>query len=231
MRTYTNDFKTFYFEECDNGYVSPYSIFMLEQYPLNIVPAASICDLGAGTGILGLVASTLKPRNITMIENNDDCFNVMQRNIVSNQIPPEIEINCHKSVDDCSGEFDSIICNPASLPNFINANSFCDGGILGIDMIMLAVDFANERLSASGKMYIIITGVLPRQPIEEKIYSLGLQYKIVAKKVIPFRSHYAGIKEWVDKLKSQYNEMYYIIRDGQVYEELLLWEIKRGNCL
>lgn len=25
--------------------------------------------------------------------------------------------------------FDSIICNPASLPNFINANSFCNGGM------------------------------------------------------------------------------------------------------
>ena len=49
--------KVFNISECEEGYISPYSQFMIENYPLNFDSSNTLCDYGAGTGILGIIAS------------------------------------------------------------------------------------------------------------------------------------------------------------------------------
>ena len=74
--------RSYIFKESNDCYVSPYSLFMLEQYPLNLENAKTVCDLGAGTGILSIVASSWSPQKIVMIDTNPDCYNQANINML-----------------------------------------------------------------------------------------------------------------------------------------------------
>lgn len=217
--------KVFNISECKEGYISPYSKFMIDNYPLNFNSSDTLCDYGAGTGILGIIASLYNFQKIISIENNNQCYKLLLENYKKNNIKTKTYF--FKNATKCKEKFNSIICNPASLPNFINANSFCDGGTLGIDMILNVLKFANYQLTNSGHLYIIVTSILPYNLIIEKISNYNLNFRIISKKIIPFRDHYNGINTWVDNLKSIHNEMYYIKDSGIFYEELMLWKIWR----
>lgn len=141
--------------ECDNGYVSPYSYFLIENYPLNFNISSYICDYGAGTGILGIIASLYNIKRITSIENNPRCFDLVINNYKNNNL---YDGNLfYIDEEKCVEKFDSIICNPASLPMCISENSFCCGGELGLDMIFNVINFSKKHLSINGKLYIIVT--------------------------------------------------------------------------
>lgn len=213
-------------QETECGYISPYSLFMIDNFPLNFSTYTKLCDYGAGTGILGIVASLYGVADITSIENNDECYSLMKSNYSTN-IASSVKLSFYKSETECLNSFDVIICNPASLPNFINSNSFCDGGVYGIDMILKVLDFASKHICKRGKLYIIITSILPLSVIKEKMLDLNLKYSIIATKVIPFREHYRGISDWVDQNQNRFPEMYYINYNEKLYEELFLFEIEK----
>lgn len=217
--------KKFNICECSEGYVSPYSQFMIENYPLNFYSSNTLCDFGAGTGVLGIIASLYNFKRIVSIENNIHCYDLLVKNYELNHIKSKKVFL--KDSSQCTECFDTIICNPASLPNVLEVNSFCDGGILGIDMILNVLEFASHHLTSCGRLFIIVTGILPYNLIIDKVKYLGFEYRIIAKKVIPFREHYKGVTTWVDSLKTTYKEMYYINDGNNLCEELMLWEIWR----
>lgn len=159
--------KVFNISECEEGYISPYSQFMIENYPLNFDSSNTLCDYGAGTGILGIIASLYNFQKIISIENNNHYYKLLLRNYEKNNIKSKKYF--FKNAMKCKECFDSIICNPASLPNFINANSFCNGGTLGIDMILDVLKFASYHLTLCGHLYIIVTSILPFNLIIDKI--------------------------------------------------------------
>lgn len=218
-------------KEFDNAYVSPYSIFMLENFSLIPSTKGYICDFGAGTGILGISAYLInKSQNIVFVEKENDVLELTKENSKTNISSLEAEyLNDWKHIS--KKKIDIILCNPASLPNIVQEGSFCCGGKYGLDMILEAVDFAKEKLTASGKLFIIITSILPRSIFFKKVISNDMTYKLISKKQIPFRSHYRGIKDWVDKLKNEYPEMYFIEENNTFFEELLLFEVstERGK--
>lgn len=211
--------------ENEYAYVSPYSKFLIKYFPLISFREKSICDFGAGTGILGIVSSSYFPMKITFIENNFYALRLLEKNCQSNSLPQNIEISLIDNSNNCKEYFDIIICNPASLPSIANVNSFCDGGDLGIDMICNVLEFSRNHLSESGKLYMIITSILPQNMIIDKFRQYNLAYKIIAKQKLPFRPHYHGIKEWVDQNKEQYGTMEYYEVNNILYEEIRLFEI------
>lgn len=209
-----------------SGYVSPYSLFMLEKFPFNFSEDTRLCDYGAGTGILGIVAALYGVTKIASIENNDECFEIMKKNYKNNKIPDQ-ELVYFKNAHACMNQFDAIVCNPASLPDSINVNSFCNGGVYGIDMILEVLNFSSKQLVVGGKLFIIITSVLPLSLIKREMAKLNLKNKIISTKIIPFREHYKGLAEWVDEHQSTFPEMYYIKKGTDLFEELLLFEIEK----
>lgn len=209
-------------------YVSPYSMFMIENYPLNLRSSKSICDFGSGTGVLGIVASVFNSNKIVSIEKDKEAIRLSMQNY-SNNVDKKCNAQFFNNTFDCHELFDTIICNPASLPDIADVDTFCDGGALGMDMILEAIEFANKHLSENGRLYIIITSILPRSIAECRVKQNGMVYSIYAKKIIPFRNHYKNITEWVDNLKTDYKEMYYLKIDNNYYEELFLWEIYKDQ--
>lgn len=216
---------TFNIEENEDAYISPYSLFMLENFDIIMNRAQYVCDYGAGTGVLGMMASLYPIKEISFIEINPKTFELLKNNC--GQLK-NTTMYLYRQAQKCNKQFDTILCNPASLPNFLNVNSFCDGGELGLDMINEVVDFSAKSLLPDGALYIIITSILPISLVTKRMESLHLKYSVVASIDIPFRSHYAGIVEWVNKLKKEYNEMEYYTVQGKNYERLYLYEIKRS---
>lgn len=231
MKNYTYHEKSFSFIETKDAYITPYSLFMLENYPLNIQQHYSICDYGAGTGILGIVASYHNPARIVFIETNESSHTLIQKNYELNNKENNTTVEIVQTSNECHNLFDTIVCNPASLPDFINAGSFCNGGPLGLDMILSAGEFAANYLKPDGKLYIIITSLLPTSIIWNEFERIGLTWREMARKRIQFREHYSGIREWVDKLHSIYPEMRYYEENKHLFECLSLYEISRGQFL
>ena len=208
-------------------YVSPYSMFMIENYPLNLKLSNSICDFGSGTGVLGIVASIYNSSKIVSIEKDNEAISLSMQNY-SNNVDKRCNTLFYNNKYDCHDLFDTIICNPASLPDIADVSGFCNGGALGMDMILEAIEFAYKHLSKDGRLYMIITSILPKSIAEYRIKQNGMDYNIYAKKIIPFRNHYKNITEWVDNLNTIFNEMYYLKINNNYYEELFLWEIYRN---
>lgn len=219
----------YHFEESSEAYISPYTLFLLESYPLNLKTASTVCDYGSGTGILGIVATSSAPSKVTFIEKNPNSLQLTRQNCQSNHIPNLTNLEFLPTSDICFDSYDCIICNPASLPNCVNVNSFCDGGILGLDMIIEVCNYSKTHLSSKGNLYMIITQILPTSLIEKRLVQLNMKYEIVSRSQIPFRTHYSGIKEWVDSLRDYYSEMTYLSHGGQLYETIQLWKISLGD--
>lgn len=212
--------------ESSRGYVSPYSLFMVENFPLNFSDSTVLCDYGAGTGILGIVSSLYGVTDITSIENNEECFELLIENYKRNKINDK-KLRFIKHNNQCEKMFDVIVCNPASLPNVVNVNSFCNGGVFGIDMILEVLRFSFEHLIVGGKLFIVITSVLPLSLIKIEMKQLKLKYRIIDSKIIPFRTHYDGLAKWVDEKRKLFPEMYYIKEGDKFFEELLLFEVEK----
>ena len=215
------------FSESEQAYISPYSSFFLEHLPGIVAPGLEVCDYGAGTGILGIVATIdTRLKRVCFVEKNVAVKSVLIDNTKRNLKHTPYEI--HENVADISSrQFDMILCNPASLPNCVNVNPFCDGGKLGIDMILEVIDFATGSLRNDGVLFLIVTKLLPMSLIISKLQQYNLSFEVIAEKTIPFRRHYDGIVEWVDREKSKYNEMSYISDGKQFFEVLQLLKIKR----
>lgn len=219
--------KKFIIEENDSAYVSPYSVFFVDNFEKIMPNARKICDFGAGTGVVGIVASSYSVERIYSIEPQTKAFDLLIKNVKKNHLEQLFQY-AHRETE-CSDLFDTIVCNPASLPNITNVNSFCDGGELGLDMINEVIEFSQNHLTKNGKLFIIITGILPVSLIKKKIFSCDMEYRIISKKTIEFREHYSAIKNWVDDMKRIYSEMRYISSAGKLYEELFLFEIRRKD--
>lgn len=214
------------FSESEQAYVSPYSSFFLDHLHGIVAPGLEVCDYGAGTGILGIAATVNTClKRVCFVEKNVAVQSVLIDNTKRNLKHTPYEI--HKNVADISSQFDVILCNPASLPNCVDVDPFCDGGELGIDMILEVIDFATRFLRNDGVLFLIVTKLLPMSLIISKLQQDNLSFEVIAEKTIPFRRHYDGIAEWVDRQKSKYNEMSYISYGKQFFEVLQLLKIKR----
>lgn len=210
--------------ETEFAYVSPYSYFLCDNMQ-SIYFGKTICDFGTGTGILSLVSCTYGNFDIILIDKNLKCIDLALKNFAYNHINTK-DIKCYKNAEECLCKIDTIICNPASLPNINKKyNSFCDGGELGLDMIFDTIEFAKNALQINGNLYMIVTSILPYSLIENKLDECKFKYDVIASKLIPFRSHYKGINKWVDKLKTQYSEMEYYKNKNRNFEKLMLWKI------
>ena len=119
-------------------------------------------------------------------------------------------------------DYDYIFCNPASLLNIVGFETFYNGGKFGIDMIEEVIEFASAKLKNKGHLYILITSILPVSLILNLIKEKELEYKTINSIKLPFRKHYKNIKSWVDKIKQDYPEAYYLIEDNTLFEEVIL---------
>lgn len=214
-------------KETTSCYVSPYSMFYLQHFPLIIQKNTTICDYGAGTGVLGIAATHYSPRKIVFLEKTASFRDVLQDNVYTNMDNKKCDYSIVYNHADINESFDTILCNPASLPDICNPDEFCKGGEMGLDMIFEVISFSKEHLKPDGTLYLIVTSILPHSIIQSNLDSLDFKVETIAKEKIPFRSHYTGIKEWVDANSKAYPEMSYYEHNGFIYEELNLWKIQR----
>lgn len=219
-------FQNFNILENEFAYISPYSEFLISRLHAMDIHNKKICDYGAGTGVIGICATKYIPASITSIEIDNSAFSVLTKNYCNNTIDCTIQLLFLNNAAQNNITFDVILCNPASLPHeAAKVNNFCDGGKLGLDMIIEVLDFSYTYLNDSGHIYILVTSILPRSILIEKLTKLGFHYKVSASTLIPFREHYDNIVDWIEKKKEIYPEMYYIAIDNVLYEEVLLFDI------
>jgi len=185
----------------------------------------TICDFGAGTGIVGIAGVLNGSTDVVFLEDFDEYLEICQSNVHTNlSSTSDLSVFVGKT---CPVEkrFDYIFCNPASLPSYVGNDPFFDGGEHGLDMINEAMCFSRRHLKRDGRLYLLITSILPLNMVKNNITSHGFEYEVAGKTRIPFRHHYQGIAEWVNKNNAAtgYEGGYYIKRPQGYYEEVQLF--------
>jgi methylase of polypeptide subunit release factors len=213
--------------ENDSAYISPYTEFLVNNIPC--VKNYTICDYGTGTGIIGVVSNLLGANKIYCIEPNLDSIQLAKTNVEKNELCFESFIFTTSKYDKILHDvsFNYIFCNPASLPDIAGCNSFYNGGKLGLDMILEVIEFASGHLSNNGRLFLLLTSILPTSIVMEKLQDAGLNYEVVSSFQTIFREHYNKIQTWVDNMSLYYPEMYYSKIGDVLYEEVKLLSIHR----
>jgi len=209
-------------------YVSPFSLFLEENIPDNL-QGLTICDFGAGTGIIGMAGILNGSTDVVFIEKFDEHLDICSRNVRDNfSTNGDLSISIGKICPE-GINFDYIFCNPASLPSFVGNDPFFYGGEFGLDMINEVIRFSDKHLKSEGHLYLLVTSILPLKMIKNSIINSGFEYKIKNKTTIPFRPHYQGIAEWVDKNNATIGNEggYYIKKCSNYYEDIQLFDIVR----
>lgn len=220
-----------YIQQNQKVYVSEYSTFLASHIPSKL-DGKIVCDYGSGTGVIAIICSKKNASKIICIEKEDEFIKILEKNISLNHLhnKPIIQRN-NMELLVYNIKYDYIFCNPASLPNIAGDNPFYRGGEYGLDMITEVINFAGSHLNKDGHLYILVSSILPYSCILSRVRQLKMNYNIIKRKKIRFREHYEKIKEWVDKFQMQYPEMRYEIDNGELYEEIHLYDIFFENQL
>jgi len=94
-----------------------------------------ICDFGAGTGYLSIVAALRGAKFVTAIEKDAEFRKLMLHNFSLNSLDCKVEILESSEEFNSDGCLDYIFCNPACYPSIVGESSFYYAGDNGLDMI------------------------------------------------------------------------------------------------
>ncbi|MGC8479587.1 MAG: HemK2/MTQ2 family protein methyltransferase [Candidatus Micrarchaeia archaeon] len=122
----------------------------------------SILDMGTGTGILGIyAASNAKVKAVTLVDINPDAVSLAKSNIAKNLSVIKAQITAIQSnlYSNLNSEiFDIILFNPPYLPDEekeVIMNEAFFGGWNGIEVTKKFLDSSKDRLTTSGRIFII----------------------------------------------------------------------------
>jgi release factor glutamine methyltransferase len=145
-----------------------------------------VLEIGTGTGIIAISASTLA-KSVIATDINYDALKLAEKNIKSNKIK-NIELyygNLFKPVE--NKKFNLILFNPPYLPTNKedvlenNLNYAFDGGIDGMKIISPFLNQAKSHLKNKGKIQMIQSSLSNIKKTIHILKSQGFQTEITAK--------------------------------------------------
>ncbi len=169
---------------------------------------ASVLDLCAGTGCIGLTLASEKPVSVTLVEKFEDAFRILKKN-AQIHCPEASLIRGDILTDAFVGQYDMIVSNPPYIPTSdlgtLSAEvqkepaTALDGGEDGLDFYRAILRRFSSRLKPGGWM-LFECGIGQAQALEELFLSAGF--------VEPFRARdYGGIERVVGARKQE-EELY-----------------------
>lgn len=146
-----------------------------------LTDGASVLDLCAGTGCVGLTLGAERNISVTEVEKYQDAFSVLKENAVS--VYPEARLICADVLTDTiDGTYDMILSNPPYIPSeeipFLSAEvlkepaTALDGGCDGLFFYRILIDRFTPLLKKGGRM-LFECGIGQAAAIEEMFRFAG----------------------------------------------------------
>jgi tRNA1(Val) A37 N6-methylase TrmN6 len=210
-------------------YVSTWSKFFISKIP-TVLDDMVVCDYGAGTGIIGIVAALNGAKIVEVIERDKSFELIMEQNYKQNHVSEKIHVLDADDKEVRANYYDYIFCNPSCYPSIIGNDSFFCAGELGLDMINEVILYASKSLKDTGHLYILIPSLSPISLVYDYLESLGLHAKKVDSTFVAFRKHLCdNLKKWIDDNKHSYPEICYYRKKHEFFEKVVLYDIHFCN--
>ena len=207
-------------------YISKWSNFMLKEMP-DSLQNMSVCDFGAGTGVLGIAAARKGAKMVFAIEKDQKFIPIMKKNYKLFYVRGKIRIEDASTLIYKNVRFDYIFSNPSCYPSEVETASFYNAGELGLDMIIEVIKFASKTLKSGGHLFLLTPSIVPMSIVFNELKCLNLCAKKINEKFVPLRNHLRDkIKCWVDLTSIKYPEMQYFEKDSELYERVDLYDIQ-----
>ena len=141
--------------------------------------AASVLDLGCGTGILALVASKHSQRVIG-IDNNPIAVDCARLNASINHIDNTTFLNGNGFTPVEGHKFDLILCNPPFYPVIHIKNSprsICQHGEEQDNLLSLLILGMSKHLKPGGKSLFVTSSLSENDLLRKMLYEQNLTFK------------------------------------------------------
>lgn len=203
--------------------VTPYSIFLLSFF--THVKGLNVLDYGFGSGILSIYAVRKGAKQVCGIDRNKSCLEIALENSQSNNTPHiRFEItNGTSLLNHFCGDFDVVICNPASLPSAHKLPCFLNSGPYGVEMIFDLIKDSKKLLKTRGELFFVRTSLVPKNTVEDFLKIHGFTCSILNFTVVAFREIYDPMLPHLENLKKMGIISFDLGRDGRYYETLYLY--------
>jgi release factor glutamine methyltransferase len=205
--------------------ITPYTEFLLENFP--DVQGHRVLDFGTGCGVLALAAALGGAKEVVACDVSDIALKLTQEN--SARYDCKVIRTLLVDEDPLMGlkgfTFDTIICNPASLPT-LTATEYWAGGSFGLNMIYPLIDVAAHHLLPGGRLRFVHTSLAPLHRSLSRLVERGLVGAILQTKLVTFRPFYEGLSEHFADLRAQSQIFYDERDDGTLYELLYIVDAK-----
>jgi methylase of polypeptide subunit release factors len=119
----------------------------------------TICDIGCGSGVGGLIAARIsrKTKRVVLVDINGEALEFATANaaLMGNPIAEFVESDVFAAID---GKFDLIVSNPPYMVDALARQYRDGGGPLGLDLSIRILDESIPRLTPKGRL-VLYTGV------------------------------------------------------------------------
>jgi len=149
-----------------------------------------VLDVGAGTGILALIAAKTAS-SVIGVDLNPDAVKLARENALLNNVK-NVEFRESDLFSAIPGKFDLIVFNPPYLPvseDGLLARSW-SGGIQGLEVVERFLGEAGEHLKQGGRLFLMASSLNDLHAVEELFARYGFSPTIIAEKKIPFEVLY-----------------------------------------
>ncbi len=197
---------------------TPYSLFLADNIPK--MPGSTVVDVGAGSGILGIVARLQGARRVYVLDTNPEAIAVTienaERNAVRDGFVP-LPTGQTMLPLPVGTSIDFLICNPAQLPMLepSGADDPFYAGTDGRQMIEGVIRETPQWLSKEGRLLMLHNSLTDFPASVRLMQSLGLEPRVLAERSLEFRPFIN--RQWLDKLGGTARGLY-AVRDGRPYE-------------
>ena len=196
---------------------------------MHIVPGESVLDLGAGTGVIGIVAAKLGATSVTMLDIANNADDIMRNNVRRNLADARMfdQVIGDLYVPLGRRRFDHILANPPSVPSPneelpLPYRAGPHGRLLHDAIQFLAPYYLNAR----GRL-TVVHGSLSNVDLSlANLAALGFSCEVTGPAEMPIPDYYP--LDYIKQLAEE-GHSHFFWRDGKPYENRYVIEARIGE--